>query len=152
MRSLRSRVRLAKAVRNRDRLQKQLENTLMKQKRMRSHITRMNEMNDELREIGFDAGIRHASRRRSLRRALISLALLLAFVQFLGTPYLRTSYTEPDRRGVILDASYLGVTGSRTLRAGDVATTCPLIVLLPLDRSLVSYAGDAIDSLISNWN
>ena len=151
MRSLRSRVRLAVARRNRDRLQKQLESTLMKRKRMKSHITRMNEMDDELREIGFDAGIGHASRRRSLRRAVILLALLLAFVQFVGTPHLRMSYIEPDHRGVIMEAGYWGVTGPCTLRAGDVSTTCPLIVLLPLDRSLVSYAGQAIDGLISRW-
>lgn len=106
----------------------------------------------DTRRRGFDAGVDRRSRYRAIRRKLVLLAMLLAFVEFVGTPHLRVSYAQPGRRGVISIAEYWGVTGARTLRAGGVASTCPLIVLLPLDRSLVSYAGDGIDSLLANWN
>jgi len=89
-----------------------------------------------------DAGVVGASCWRALRRFLVFVALLAALVELGGVPHLRITYTEQGDR--IRSARYWSVTGSRTLVAGDVAPTCPLIALVPTETSLVSVAAAAL--------
>ena len=97
---------------------------------------------------GFDAGILRVQRRRLRRRQLVLVLGLAIAVEILGVPALRTSYTAEASSGRILHARYWApVHGAIDLRPGQVAPNCPLIVLVPLDRSLISYAGDALRAL-----
>lgn len=93
-------------------------------------------------EPGFDAGLHTAARWRAARRwALLVLGLAL-FLEAAGAPCLRLSYTEVGDR--VQSGQYVGLFGVRRVVAGEFAPTCPLIVLVPLDRSIVSYAAEAL--------
>lgn len=83
-----------------------------------------------------DAGTVRASIRKYIRRRVVLLVLCVAFVSHLGIPHIRINYVE--QRGRIQSAEYWGVTGWRSIRAGEVAPTCPLIALVPFDRSMIS--------------
>lgn len=94
---------------------------------------------------GFDRGLHAAQRWRRLRRWALLLAALALLVEGWGLPYLRWDYTE--RHGQILSARYIGLGGLRPIKAGEVDPSCPLIVLVPLERSLVAYAAEAVERL-----
>lgn len=85
-----------------------------------------------------DAGIVGASLWRAFRRVLIFAALFASLIEFGGVPHLRVSYVKQG--GIIRAARYWSVTGPRIVTAGEFAPTCPLILLVPLEKSLASYA------------
>lgn len=97
---------------------------------------------------GFDAGLHAAQRWRALRRWALLLIGLAVFVELAGLPALRVTYVEQG--GQIRSGTYLGLAGRRTIVAGELAPTCPLIALVPLERSLTSYAREGWDSLLEN--
>lgn len=97
---------------------------------------------------GFDAGLHAAQRWRALRRWALLLVGLAVFVELAGLPVLRVTYVEQG--GQIRSGTYLGLAGRRTIVAGELAPTCPLIALVPLERSLTSYARGGWDSLLEN--
>ena len=94
---------------------------------------------------GLDAGITVSRRWRSLRRMAIFLFGIALFAETYGTPYLRLSYVEMG--GFIRSGTYAGLQGTRTLVAGEVAQTCPLIALVPLEHSLTHYAFESWEAL-----
>ena len=83
---------------------------------------------DRLRSL--DAGVVLSSRWRSFRRKVLLVASVVGFAFFLGVPHLRLNYVEQN--GHVVSGVYWSVTGKRTLHAGQVAPTCPLIALVPL--------------------
>lgn len=95
-------------------------------------------------EAKFDAGLHAAQRLRALRRWALLLIALAVFLETQGEPALRTSYVEQGGR--VRSARYWCVTGERNWSGGEVA---PLIVLVPLERPLLSYAGSALQNLVS---
>lgn len=99
-------------------------------------------------DLGFDAGLHAAARWRAARRAILLVFSLAAFVELQGVPHLRVTYVEQG--GQIRSGTYLGLAGRRTIVAGELAPTCPLIALVALERSLASYAREGWDSLLEN--
>ncbi len=77
-----------------------------------------------------DAGLVRASLWRALRRRVLFVGSIVAFVLVLGVPHLRVRYVKHQGRPV--SGLYWSVTGNRTLVAGQVAPSCPLIALVPL--------------------
>ena len=94
---------------------------------------------------GLDAGITASRRWRSLRRMAIFLFGIALFAETYGTPHLRLSYVEVG--GYIRSGTYIGMSGTRTLVAGEVAQICPLVALVPLERSLTHYAFESWEAL-----
>lgn len=94
----------------------------------------------ELRMLGFDVDVERRARWLAARRWLVLIAILVAFLELQGVPHLRLSYEEQGGR--VVSGTYCSVTGLRRIAAGDVAPTCPLIAVVPLERSLFSYAVD----------
>jgi len=125
-------------------------------------MLRMNELMEQHRQIREDPLIRSELEdgladfeRRRFRKRIRRLALLLlvlgGFVEIAGVPYLRASY---EYRGSghykqIHRATYVSVTGARSVRAGQYAEGCPIVLLIPLERSLLSYGKDAA---LWGWN
>jgi len=97
---------------------------------------------------GFDAGLHAAQRWRELRRWVLLLIGLAVFVELAGLPALRLTYVEQGGR--IQSGQYVGLAGQRTVVAGQLAPTCPPIVLVPLEQSLVSYAREGLEALLEN--
>jgi len=93
-------------------------------------------------EPGFDAGLLAAARWRAARRWAFLLLGLALFVETAGTPFLRLSYSKVGEH--VQSGRYVGIFGARRIVAGELAPACPLIVLVPLDRSIVSYAAEAL--------
>lgn len=87
-------------------------------------------------EQGFDGGLHRRLRRRKVRRAVLFLVFLASFAELAGVPHLRI---QPDRRS----AYYVGPTGVRTPPSGRL----PLVVLLPLRRSLLAHGQDALSAI-----
>ena len=96
----------------------------------------------ELRMLGFDVEVERRARWLAVRRWLVLVAILVAFVEFQGVPHLRMTYVEEGGR--VRSGEYWSLMGPRTVVAGDVAPTCPVIALVPLERSLWSYAKEAV--------
>jgi hypothetical protein len=99
-------------------------------------------------EIGVPRGLRAmvpflkpsaaASCWRAFRRFALMAACLIAFLELAGVPHLRVSYQS--QAGHILVANYWSVMGRERVVAGQVAQGCPLIVVLPLKRSVLTHA------------
>lgn len=89
-------------------------------------------------EHGFDGGLHRRLRFRKVRRAALFLVGLACFFEFAGVPHLRF---QPERR----PAYYVGPTGVRSPLPGRL----PLIVLLPLSRSLLDYGQDAFSAFVA---
>lgn len=87
-----------------------------------------------------DAGTAQASRWRSFRRFVVFVAMLAGLLEFGGVPSLRWTYEKVRDRVVV--AEYIGPFGARRASAGELGGTCPLIALIPLERSLLSYAAE----------
>ncbi len=102
-------------------------------------------MSNDVRTLGMDLGIRRSLRWRAFRRGLLVCVLLALFVEFRGVPHLRLS--DPGRLHAQDGVDYWGVTGLRQVNSGRLRSAAPLIALLPLERSLVSYASEAASSL-----
>jgi len=98
-----------------------------------------------MNELGFDAGLHVAARRRAWRRWILLLGVLVAFVSTLGLPHLRLTYKGGKDR--ITEGSYWSVTGMRRVAAGQHAQGCPLIVIVPLEEPLWVSATGALKSL-----
>ena len=98
-----------------------------------------------LRAMGFDVDVERRARWLAARRFLVLLAIVLAFVELQGLPHLRLSYTRQGER--MLTGTYWSLTGVRQLRAGEVAPSCPLVAIVPLDQSLWAYAEEGLEAL-----
>ena len=96
-------------------------------------------------DMGFDAGLHASARWRAARRWILLILGLALFIELAGVPHLRWTYVEQDGR--VRSGQYLSVTGTKPLVAGQVAPTCPLIALVPLDRSLWSYTIEGLRGL-----
>lgn len=102
------------------------------------------------REEGFDAGLHRAQLWRRARRWVLVLCVLVVVVEHVGAPALRVTYQQ-RAGGRVVAATYLSVTGMRRAVAGQFeAGTCPLFVMLPLERSLWSYGKDAARRLVQS--
>lgn len=83
-------------------------------------------------------------RWRRARRFLIIALCLVAIIEVAGVPYLRVqyTYTGPASHKRFISGQYLGVTGMQRIPAGRYGEGCPVIVFVPLEKSLVRRAGD----------
>lgn len=90
-------------------------------------------------------GMERQQARRRLRRTLLLLTAALLFIEFAGVPHMRVTYTYTGRSSAsrMLAAQYWGPFGGKPAQAGQYGEGCPLIVLIPLEKSLVSYAREA---------
>ena len=93
------------------------------------------------RRDGFDAGLYRRSFFRSARRKLLAAGLLVAFVEILGVPQIRLSHGDHGKR-----AAYLGITGVEEAPRNRIGAE-PLVRLVPLPRSVISYAREGIERL-----
>ena len=84
----------------------------------------------------FDRDVWARSRWRAVRRALIAVIAVAGFVEWMGLPEVRLVGSD---RGRV--ATYLGVHGVREVPRDSVE---PLVVFRPLERSLLSYASEAL--------
>lgn len=85
-----------------------------------------------------DLGLRRSLRWRRMRRWLVMLTLLALFVEIRGIPHFRlTDRSRPQANQV----DYWSPLGMRQIGGGG--SKPPLIVLVPLDRSLTAYAREA---------
>lgn len=88
--------------------------------------------------IDLDLGLRRDLRWCSFRRRIVMLAASLACIEFFGLPALRIAGVEG--RGQV---RYLSIQGAYAVPADRPR---PLIVMEKLPRSLLEYAGDALDA------
>ena len=97
----------------------------------------MNALDSDAR---MDLGLRRSLRWRRLRRWLVMLTLLALFVEFRGVPHFRLTDRSRPRASQV---DYWSPLGMRQLGGGG-----PLIVLVPLDRSLTTYAREGVQALL----
>lgn len=96
---------------------------------------------------GFDAGVHAAQGWRAVRRWAILLIGLTVFVEVHGVPALQTVYWA-DSTQVVYRARYWNViSGSRDVSRGELAPTLPILTLVPLERSLLEHAREALRDL-----
>ena len=88
-------------------------------------------------DTGYDVGIYRERRKRKIRRAVIFIAFIFCFVEFIGLPQLRM---RPERK----PAYYVGFAGAQR---AHITRKAPLVVLMPLKRSLVHYAKNAASNI-----
>ena len=89
-----------------------------------------------------DAGLNRSLFLRAWRRRAVMLILCALFVEFCGLPGVRI-----DQGPNGAQARYLCVDGMRRLSTSVTGRETPLIVLVPLERSVLSYARGAGESL-----
>jgi len=82
---------------------------------------------------------------RRLRRFTLFVLLVGLVVEFVGVPGLRWTYQEQPG-GRIVAADYVSPVGRTRRTASGFGGTCPLIVMVPLKRSLLSYARELLSS------
>ena len=90
-----------------------------------------------------DFGMSRELRWRRFRRRIAALALVVCVLQFVGAPALRISSATGR-----VEASYVSLEGSLSLPNAEVK---PLIVMVPLKRSVIDRAGDVFDALWQEW-
>lgn len=90
-----------------------------------------------------DFGLSRELRWRTFRRRVAALALVVGALEYVGAPALRV--TSPDASG---PASYFTVEGALELPWNNPK---PLIIMVPLDRSVVARAGDVIAAIRAEW-
>lgn len=90
-----------------------------------------------------DFGMSRELRWRKLRRRIVAIVLVVSVLECLGAPAVRVE--TATGRG---DASYLGVEGGFSLPDAGAE---PLIVMVPLKRSVIDRAGDVLDALWQEW-
>lgn len=90
-----------------------------------------------------DFGMSRELRWRRFRRRLAAVALAVGVVQFVGAPAVRIS--AATGRG---EASYVSFEGAVSLPNAEAE---PLIVMVPLKRSVIDRAGDVLEALRQEW-
>lgn len=88
-----------------------------------------------------------ASRKR---RLLVFVVLAWLFMEFLGVPHLRVSYTYLQHGHVrhFQSARYLGPFGFRDAVPGELGRGCPVVVLIAWERPVSTRIRDWIQSKI----
>jgi len=84
-------------------------------------------------EDGFDLGLRRNLRNRKIRRWIIMVTIVVAFLDIKGMPHVRLTDPERTPRHAI---QYWSVTGTRQFHGPNT----PLIVLIPMEHSVFHTA------------
>ncbi len=85
---------------------------------------------------------------RTTRNLLVVAVVGAAFIDYVGEPLLRWEYRYHDRAtgAKVLDATYVGVSGRRFVRAGETDGDCPVILFAKPAPPLWRRATDRIAS------
>lgn len=95
----------------------------------------------DMQEVDF--GLSRELRWRAFRRRVVLLAAVVGVLEFVGTPALRIS--TATHRG---PAHYVGLEGPFSGSRGPVQ---PLVVMVPLERSVIARVGDVASALWAEW-
>lgn len=82
-----------------------------------------------------DLGLRRSLRLRTVRRWALLVVLLGTFVEYQGLLHVRLSFPGQERA---FTPDYWSLTGKRRYAAPNA----PLFALLPMERSVLSYASE----------
>ena len=135
------------------RLRKEVRNRRTGMDRLKEIDREVDAINSDVYGGGMEDLERRIIRRRRRRKVLLLLAIAI-MIEFWGVPHLRMTYRTSGGGQHVHSANYLSVTGWKKSVAGQYGEGCPLIAFIPLERSLIDYAGDAgmwIWSAGSGW-
>ena len=93
----------------------------------------------------------YGSRRIRLWHVLVGTAVVLIATEIWGLPHLRTTYEYrgPAKNPTIISATYWSVTGPRRVHYSEIGDNMPVVAMLPLEKSLLIYAKEALASILS---